>query len=297
MSESFVPEAAERAGITLASLSDPVGMVKSLHALAWKLDETVKKAVAASVATESTPKVVALYDATAKADQKAEATAKQIIARILASVEKAVTANPNVAYWLSEQDKVIASFHTSEVNYLRWMADQAAGVKAVRSPDSSASVKADRKAVIQFTQKVASLVPTVLDGLPAEMVKTNKAGVKVVNLPNIQGRQSGTADESQSVGKYGRLSHMVWTVGDETFPEGTDSRIILRTIFTGASRIGVRPGNLYDAFQAAQDKDLGHMIKAGEKVTFKLNDKNVTATFGSEPESDEDEESEDESSE
>lgn len=273
MSE-FMPECLARYGVT-PSLTDPKGSVIALHKLAWKLDADIKAFAEQAAQNSGTgEKVTPEFDKLAMKDKKAENEVKKFVTAVLEMAEKLVTANPNCAYWLAETDKGITQFNTSELAFHRWQTDKAAGVKQSAGQDAVNAIKSDRRDVVSFTKKLTGLLPTVVDELPADMVKKNKAGQTVVNLPNIQGRGAGGESDSPA-GKFASLSFMVWTVGDETFPIGTDSRIILRSIFTGTDRIGKRPGDLYDAMLAANG---GNTPKnTGDEVSFTLGGKKVKA--------------------
>lgn len=282
----FMPECLARYGIT-PSLADPTGSVKALHKLAWELDAKIKSASEAA-ATSTGEKVTPEFDKRAQKDKKAENRAAQMVTAILTMIETAVTENPNVAYWLAENDKSITQFNTSELQFHRWQADKVAGIKHSAANDAVAAMKSDRRDVVSFTKKLTGLLPTVMDELPTTMVKKNKGGQTVVHLPNIQGRGAGGETDSPA-GKFASLSFMVFTVDGETFPIGTDSRIVLRSIFTGTDRIGKRPGDLYDAMLAANGGNTPKVT--GATVNFTLGGKKVTAVraeLTDEEESDED---------
>lgn len=285
----FMPECLARYGVT-PSLTDPTGSVLALHKLAWELDAKIKSASEAQ-ANSTTEKVTPEFDKAAQKDKKAENRAAQMVTAILTMIETAVTENPNVAYWLAESDKSITQFNTSELQFHRWQTDKVAGIKQSATNDAVAGLKSDRRDVVSFTKRLTGLLPTVMDELVKsnpDMVKKNKGGQSVVNLPNIQGRGAGGETDSPA-GKFASLSYMVFNVDGETFPIGTDSRIVLRSIFTGTDRIGKRPGDLYDAMLAANG---GNTPKnTGDTVTFTLGGKKVTAVradLTDEEESDED---------
>lgn len=282
MAESFIPESIGRHGVT-PSLADPLQSVLDLHTLAWKLDAEIKKA---QTTTSTGEKVTPAYDKVASSDEKAQATAKRLVNAYLTTVESEINGNPNVAYWLAELGKSVNQFVTTEVNFRRWEIDKRSGVSEVKPNVSAvANLKSDRADAVSFAKKLLSLLPTVMDELnkavgageiasDTAILKKGKDGSWVLNLPNIQGRGSGTADNSPA-GKFASLSFMVFTVNEETFPVGTDSRIVLRSIFTGVDRIGKRPGDLYDAMIAANG---GNTPKnAGDTVEFTLGGKKVRA--------------------
>lgn len=267
----------------LPILSDQVGTMQALHSLAWKLDKDIKSAQSGNSSTE---KVTPAFDKQAASDMKAKATARKLVSAYLAAIEKETTANPNVAYWLSEIGKSVTQFTTSEVNFYRWQTDKTSGVKVSANADAVAAMKSDRRDVVSFAKKLLTLLTDTVDELAKvdsennnvegyrPLTKKGKDGKPQIDLPNIQGRGSGT-DTDSPAGKFASLSFMVFTVNDETFPVGTDSRIVLRSIFTGAERIGKRPGDLYDAMIKANG---GNTPKqAGDTVEFTLNGKKVRA--------------------
>lgn len=262
----------------LPILSDQVKTMETLHSLAWRLDKDMKDKQAA--ASGNTAKVTPAYDKAAATDSKAKAEARKLVNAYLAAVEKATTANPNVAYWLADIGKAISQFTTSEVNFYRWQTDKASDTPKVNAPSGVAEINSDRKDTVTLAKKLLGLFDdSIIADLSAiDASHSEDKGYRPlvdkgkVNLPNIQGR---TGDSDSPAGKFASLSFMVFTVNEETFPVGTDSRVVLRSIFSGADRIGKRPGDLYDAMVKANNGNTPKV--AGETVEFKLNGKNVKA--------------------
>lgn len=292
----MLPTQLSKYGIEV-SLMDATPGVKALCAKAWELDQAVKNMAAAQSAASdpNAPKVVPVYDKAAKGNEEAEMIARTLVRKFIQSCAEAIEDNNDVAYWLAELDKEAAQFNTTELQFFRWQADkQAAPVKPAN--EALNELRTDRKELVQFAKKLAGLVPTVVDELVEDkeavrFVKKGKNGWEL-SLPNIQGRGAGDAETTSPVGKFASLSYMQWCVDDETFPVGTDSRIILRAIFTGADRTGKRPADLYDAMMAANG---GSAPKnAGDKVSFVLGGCKVTGTRVDLSESDDEDSSDDE---
>jgi len=239
-----------------------------IYATVWAIDAQIK---ASDQRPADAPKVVNPFDTTASKNEEAKDVANGLLDTFLTMAAEAIELDNDVAYWLSEFSKRFGSFMTSEVGYYRWQATKATGVKS--TDDAVVELREDRRIMVELLRKLFALDEDGLSKVDGVKTSKGKNGNTLIDLPSIKGPKGGA--DSPTTGKYSVISSYVqWTVDGESFPAGTDSRVVIRFIWTGVDRTGKRPGDLYEPWTNAGGKD----CKAGQSVEFTLNGKHIVAT-------------------
>jgi hypothetical protein len=248
-------------------LADVESTFGHIYRAVWAIDAQIKSA---DQTPADAPKVSNPFDTEAEKDDVAKETANVLLDTFLTMATNAIEQNHNVAYWLSEMSKRFGSFMTSEVGYYRWQATKETGVKS--TDDSNTELREDRRVLVDLLRKLFALDEDGLSKVQGVKTSKGKNGNVLLDLPSIKGPRGGG---DTPTGKFSRMFYVQWNVDGENFPAGTDSRVIIRFVWTGVERTGKKPGDLYDAWQEAGGKD----CKPGQSVSFTLNGKAIVATM------------------
>jgi hypothetical protein len=245
------------------NLMDLGATFDTIYKLVWKLDAEIKSVETAGSNEGTQP----AYDQKAAKNSEAKKIADELLVSILANMAAEIEYDPAVAYHLSAGIKEVSQFLTGEVQYARRVADRA--LPAAKRSDVNDVKRGDRKELVVFLRNLFETFTPLQAAVPS----TNKTSDGKLKLPSLKGRASSTSETANPTGRYARVYSVVWSVDDETFPFGSDPLLIVRTLWTGAERVGKKLADLHDPF----DKAGGMSMKPGESVQFRVNGKTVTA--------------------
>lgn len=249
--------------VSLLDIGDTLSKACDLLA---ELDTQIKDA------GKSDSSVKSPYDTAAEKDKVAEKEAADKLHSIISDVAAWIDEKPSRAFHLGNGSKIFSQFVTEEVRYARRRSER--DLPADKRSDSEAIKRSDAKVLIGFAGQLWNMAPALADEQKAGKLSAN---VKVkdgkLDLPRI--RESASNGSVPTQGRYVKLYSLLWSVDGESFPIGTDPATILREIFTGASRVGAKIGDLWEPF----DKQGVSQLKPGQSLEATINGHKVVATM------------------
>lgn len=232
----------------------------------WEIDKAIK---AASESKSDSVKVATHpYDVKAKRDKKAEVISADLIKAFVAACDAAISKNKNVAWHLAESDSAVTAYLTSEMQYYRIKESPAKPAIAGTALDT---LRNDRKVLTKLAQMLLNGQPLLSNDkrFTAEMKEAGK-----VKLPNLQG--AGTKASDSPTGRNAGFRNGTWTIDGVTFPINTESRDLIRAIWSGVDRVGKSAKDVYNPIDDKVKKDNLTFAQRNEGVTITLNGKEVT---------------------